>query len=85
MLPRHMKERDRRNIEKIISQLNCQKNFKCAASDFENLCKAEDIGLGTHLLCHDSATFLCGFSLRVDQENFCSCPVRVYLARHLGK
>jgi len=41
MVARYMKEEDRRKIEKIISQPNCQKNFKCAASGFENLCKAE--------------------------------------------
>jgi len=80
-----MNEEDRRKIEKIISQLNCQKNFKCAASGFENLCKAEDIGSDTHLMCHDNAPFWCGFSLKADQEYFCSCLLRLYLAKHLGK
>jgi len=80
-----MKEEDRRKIEAIIGQLNCQKNFKCATSGFENLCKAKDIGIDTHLQCHDNAPFLCGFSLKVDREYFCSCPLRVYLAKHLGK
>jgi len=80
-----MKEEDRRKLEEIISQLDCQKNFKCATSNFENLCEAEDIGIDSHVLCHDSATFLCGFALTVDQRNFCSCPVRIYLAKHLGK
>ena len=80
-----MKEEDRKKLEKIISQLDCLKNFKCAASDFENLCKAEDIGIDNYVLCHDGTTYLCGFSLKVGQENLCSCPVRIYLAKHLGK
>jgi len=37
-----MKEEDKKNIEEIISGLKCEKNFKCADSGFEILCKAKD-------------------------------------------
>jgi len=80
-----MKEDDRKKIEEIIGQLSCPKNFKCAASSFDNLCKAKDIGIDTHLLCQDSSSFWCRFSLKFDQEYFCSCPLRIYLAKQLGK
>ena len=80
-----MKEEDREKIEEIIGQLNCPKNFKCAASGFENLCKAKDTGIDTYLLCQDNAPFLCKFSLKFKDEYFCSCPLRVYLSKHLGK
>jgi len=80
-----MKEEDKNKIEEIIGQLSCPKNFKCAVSGFENLCKAKDIGNDTCLLCQDKASYWCKFSLKVEDEYFCSCPLRVYLAKHLGK
>jgi hypothetical protein len=80
-----MKEEDRRKIDEIIGQFNCPKNFKCAASGFDNLCKAKDIGVDTHLLCLDKAPALCRFSLKADLEYLCSCPLRIYLAKHLKK
>ena len=43
-----MKEEDREKIEEIIGRLSCPKNFKCAASGFEDLCKAKDIGIDTN-------------------------------------
>jgi hypothetical protein len=80
-----MEENDRKKIEEIIGQLSCPKNFKCATSGFENLCKAKDIGIDNHLLCLDNTSFWCKFSLRFKDEHLCSCPLRIYLAKHLGK
>jgi hypothetical protein len=85
ILARYMEEEDRKKIEEIIGQLSCPKNFKCAASGFEYLCTAKDVGIDTYLLCQDHTSFWCRFSIEVNHEYFCSCPLRVYLAKHLGK
>lgn len=79
-----MEEEVRKKIEEIIGQMRCPKNFRCAESDFENLCKAEDIGMDRHLLCLDNTPSRCLFSLVFD-KHYCACPLRIYLAKHLGK
>ena len=78
-----MKEKTKKKIEEIIGQMSCPKHFKCAKSDFKCLCMAKDVGLKSHLLCLEKAPFECHFSLEVDKEYYCVCPLRIYLARHL--
>ncbi len=78
-----MKEKTKKKIEEIIGQMSCPKDFKCAKSGFKYLCMAKDIGLKSHLLCIEKAPFECGFSLSVDKDYYCACPLRVYLAQHL--
>ena len=34
-----------RQIEKIISQMKCKKDFKCYKSGFKELCEIKDIGV----------------------------------------
>ena len=78
-----MKQEDRKQIEEIIGQMSCPKGFKCAESGFRDLCKAEDVGLERHLLCLDGDAFKCEFSLVLNRQYFCICPLRVYLAKHV--
>ncbi len=78
-----MKEKTKKKIEKIIGKISCPKHFKCAKSDFKYLCRAKDIGLKSHLLCLEKTPFECYFSLEADKIYYCTCPLRVYLARHL--
>jgi len=40
-----MGEEEKKKIEEIIGRLKCPKDFVCAQSEFERLCKARDIGL----------------------------------------
>lgn len=80
-----VEKQDQKKIEEIIGQIYCPKDFKCAASGFEDLCKAEDIGVKHHLLCLESAPSMCRFSLEADGKYYCACPLRVYLAKHIGR
>ncbi len=77
-----MKEEDKKNIEEIISGLKCEKNFKCADTGFEFLCKAKDFGVDNFLECLESDPQECNFNL---YGYLCQCPIRVYLAKKLKK
>jgi len=78
-------EEQKKTIEKIIGQLDCRKDFRCYKSGFEDLCKAKDIGLESHLQCLEEAPFKCPFSVHFGRSYFCNCPLRVYIAKTLEK
>ncbi|MEE8553065.1 MAG: hypothetical protein V3S72_07170, partial [Desulfobacterales bacterium] len=61
------------------------KNFKCAESGFEDLCKAKDVGLDSYLKCLESNPSICNFALSFGYKHFCQCPLRVFLAKKLSK
>jgi hypothetical protein len=61
-----MKDIDRKKIEEILDGMICPKNFKCAGSGFENLCKARDIGnLYSRIL--NKALYQAAFPLRYEK------------------
>ena len=72
-------------IREIMGEMQCPKNFKCAESGFEELCKAKDIGFESHLECLESNSWDCKFSDNFGFAYFCNCPLRVYIAKELGK
>jgi len=84
-----MEEQIRKRIKEIIGEMSCSKRFKCAELRFENLCKASDFGDENHLECLQELYPRCEFALYTDSSGkgirFCRCPLRVYLARELGK
>jgi hypothetical protein len=80
-----MKEEVRKKIEVIMGDMQCPKNFKCAESGFEDLCKAKDVGLDSYLKCLESNPSNCNFALSYGYKHFCQCPLRVYLAKKLNK
>jgi len=81
-------EEDSKKIQEIMSEMQCPKNFKCAENGFAGLCRARDFGddKALHCLeetsppCQFAGVYNCGFQMR-----FCRCPLRVYVAKHLGK
>jgi hypothetical protein len=81
-----MKEQDRMKIEEIMQGMQCPKNFKCADSGFEGLCKAKDFGLETYLECLEENPGNCSFALSFGYSYFfCECPLRVFLGKKLKK
>jgi hypothetical protein len=72
-------------IKEIIGELNCPKNFSCTKHEFKHLCKGKDIGLDSFLECQEKDTSNCVFSVSYGQSRYCSCPLRVYLAKKLEK
>ncbi len=78
-----MDEAITRQVNEIMKRMTCRKGFKCAASGFENLCRAKDIGLKRHLQCLELMPSLCEYSLELDKKFFCACPLRIYLTKKL--
>ncbi len=79
-----MKEEYRKKIEELIGQMQCPKDFKCAESGFENLCKARDLGLESYLECLEDNPSRCLFAQSFGNKYYCRCPLRVYLAKQLN-
>ncbi|MHC4539292.1 MAG: hypothetical protein ACYTEK_08425 [Planctomycetota bacterium] len=81
-------EEDSKAIHQIMSEMQCPKNFQCTQDGFEDLCKARDFGDDKTLHCLEETSPPCqlagvynhGFQMR-----FCHCPLRVYVAKKLGK
>lgn len=80
-----MKEEDRKKIEEIMAEMRCAKDFQCAKSNFESLCKAKDFGLESYLECLEEHPHDCPFTLPFGYTQFCKCPLRVYLSKNLKK
>ena len=79
-------ERDhKQRIEEIIGTMKCPKNFLCYQSGTESLCRARDIGIESFLVCLESNTGRCEFSVSFGNSYFCQCPLRVYIAKKLRK
>ena len=80
-----MTEEDKKIIEEIMAGMNCPKNFSCAESGFEILCKARDFGLDSYLECLETDPQSCSFVIPFGNAYFCQCPLRVYLGKKLKK
>ena len=80
-----MKEEDRKRIEDIIGQIQCPKDFECADSGFDKLCRARDFGLDNYLESLEGNPSECRFDLPFGEAQLCQCPLRVYLSKKLEK
>jgi hypothetical protein len=79
------KQEHKKKVAEILDGLRCPKDFECCTSGLERLCKAEDIGLETLLVCLETNPAECRFSVLFGGMHFCQCPLRVYIARKLNK
>jgi hypothetical protein len=77
---KHLKE-----IDEIMADIECPKDFICSRTKFEQVCGAEDIGLEVYIECSGESlkTKWCSFSLSFGNGFMCKCPLRIYLARTL--
>jgi hypothetical protein len=80
-----MKQEEMEKMEEIMGELKCQKDFRCYRSGLEDLCKARDIGLESHLECLEEAPYRCPFSVHFGRSYYCHCPLRVYIAKKLSR
>lgn len=80
-----MEKGRREEIEQIISEFKCPKDFKCYRSGLETLCRAKDVGIESFLLCLEQDPQKCRFSLRLETQYLCECPLRNYIARRFKK
>jgi hypothetical protein len=83
-----LSEKDRKRIQEIIGGMQCPKGFKCAEDGFENLCRTKQFGSELFLQCLEETSPPCPFAGVYDygfRMFFCRCPLRVYLAKNIGK
>ena len=76
------KQKDR--IKTIMTSMNCPKNYECYKSGFHNICKAEYHGLGEFASCLEKSGTICEFRVPYGRGVYCSCSLRVYIAKNLG-
>ena len=76
---------ERQKIDELMARMQCPKDFECADSGFERLCKARDFGLDSFLECLEDSPSRCTFALSFGRSYLCQCPLRVYLSKALGK
>ncbi len=72
-------------IEEMMESTQCAKNFVCYKSGFKTLCKARDIGLDSFVACLMHDPLDCKFSLLFGGVFFCTCAVRIFIAKNLQK
>jgi hypothetical protein len=71
--------------KEVMGDATCPKDFKCYKSGFENLCKAQEVGLETFLECLEEHAMECTFSVRFGGLYYCRCPLRVYISKKFKK
>ena len=70
-------------LDGLVRSIKCSKDFACAKSDFETLCRARDVGLQSNLVCLEEDCSECDYRVKSDVGQFCQCPIRVYLGKAL--
>jgi len=85
-------EEHRGKFEEIMSQMDCRKDFACYKNDFRECCKV-NLSVDGELVECDPSNYKdsegkrpdCDFALLFGYSTyFCTCPVRTYVAKHLG-
>ena len=76
-----MEDKLKREIEEIIGQMKCPKDFICYRSGFKELCKARDFGIENYLQCLEDEPQGCKFVIFYGDMRFCECPLRYYLIK----
>lgn len=80
-----IREKHNREVQKIMAETQCPRDFACYKSGFEDLCEAKDAGLDGFAYCLEEVPFAgwCKFSLSFGKRQLCRCRLRIYIARNL--
>lgn len=80
-----IKERHKKEIEEVISEVECQRDFECYKSEFCSVGEVKDRGKSEFLECLERYGRECVFSLPSGNTCFCLCPLRIYIANEWNK
>lgn len=78
-----MQKEIQKQIEEFIEVLKDPEDFQCYKAGVGVLCKAQDIGLETFLICLERNPQKCNFSVYFGNLFFCKSPLRVFIAKEL--
>ena len=73
---------NRDQIEQIVKQMNCPRDFECYKSDFENLSDVGIVGDARMVECIEEGAQTCEFGVPFGLGVLCKCPLRNYIAKH---
>lgn len=72
-------------IRSIVGDVQCPNNFRCCASDLQDICKAQNIGVNSFIRCLFEEPENCKFAVPLGSTYLCKCPVRALILEKLGK
>lgn len=75
----------KRQIEDIISVMECPWDFVCYKSGFEKLSKVRIIGDAKLVECLEKRPLECQFGFDFGCGSFCKCPLRCYIVKNFHK
>ena len=76
-------------LNKLMAETKCKKDFECHKSNFKNCCEGELIGNNfvrcerDSLKCSVEKFESCDFSVSFGYGFLCNCPLRIYAAQNL--
>ncbi|MFW6127617.1 MAG: hypothetical protein ACOC6M_00390 [Halobacteriota archaeon] len=77
-----------KEIEEIMENMECAKDFKCYRSGFKDLCEPKGTVTDSYIECGGncpSEPHLCEFRVLFGHSSLCSCPLRNFIYRRLRK
>ncbi|UCC99206.1 MAG: hypothetical protein JSW66_04830 [Phycisphaerales bacterium] len=76
---------NKEQIEQIIKEMDCPRDFECYKSDFENLCDVGIVGDAKMVECIEEDAHTCTFGVPFGRGVLCKCPLRNYIAKHFTR
>ena len=72
-----------KQVQPLIEELMRLRGYRSHTANADALCKAEDIGLETFLICMETNPCECDFSVSFGDVFFCKCRLRLSIAKGL--
>jgi hypothetical protein len=79
------KQAIRSPVEAVMSEVNCEKDFECLNSGFENIGRVTVFGEADVVECLEERAKTCRFAVHFLNSYFCYCPVRAYIAKNFNR
>jgi hypothetical protein len=75
-----------REVKAIMAEMDCPRSFRCYESKFEDLVPVEVFAGDNVVECRKAERSYCPMSFMFGARTaFCKCPLRRYVALHLGR
>jgi len=68
----------RKQLENLLSQLTCDKDFKCVKNNFDTICNAEYDKNKQSLICFEDKSVYCEFRQPDNGQEICGCVLRMF-------
>jgi hypothetical protein len=74
-----------RKIQEIMNGMQCNRDFECYKSGFENLCQVMIIGDAKLVECLEQQAISCKRVFSFGLGYICKCPLRNYIAKNFNR